>query len=64
MAAMSPWMWVVGFGALVVLAVLAPNPIFVLILVLLAFEIIPPLAAVPPRRKSAPTTACRRWTGR
>jgi Zn-dependent protease len=38
MAAMSPWMWVVGFGALVVLAVLAPNPIFVLILVLGAFE--------------------------
>ena len=38
MAAMSPWMWVVGFGGLVVLAVLAPNPIFVLILILGGFE--------------------------
>jgi len=38
MAAMSPWMWVAGFGALVVLAVLAPNPVFVLILVVGGFE--------------------------
>jgi Zn-dependent protease len=38
MAAMSPWMWVAGFGGLVVLAVLAPNPVFVLILILGGFE--------------------------
>ncbi len=38
MAAMSPWMWIAGFGGLVVLAVLAPNPVFVLILILGGFE--------------------------
>ena len=38
MAAMSPWMWAVGFAGLVVLAILAPNPIFVLILIVGAFE--------------------------
>lgn len=38
MAAMSPWMWIAGFGALVILAVIAPNPIFVLILIVGGFE--------------------------
>jgi Zn-dependent protease len=33
MAALSPWMWLVGFGALVALMVLWPNPILLLILV-------------------------------
>jgi Zn-dependent protease len=38
MAAMSPWMWAAGFAGLVVLAVLAPNPVFVLILIVGGFE--------------------------
>jgi len=32
MAALSPWMWFVGFAGLVVLAVLFPNPILILVL--------------------------------
>jgi Zn-dependent protease len=32
MAALSPWMWVVGFAMLVALAVAFPNPIIILIL--------------------------------
>jgi Zn-dependent protease len=31
MAAMAPWMWFVGFGALVAMAVLFPNPILLII---------------------------------
>jgi Zn-dependent protease len=33
MAAMAPWMWFVGFAALIPLAILFPNPIILLILV-------------------------------
>jgi Zn-dependent protease len=33
MAAMAPWMWFVGFGALVALAFVFPNPIILIILV-------------------------------
>jgi Zn-dependent protease len=33
MAAMAPWMWFVGFAALIPLAILFPNPIVLLILV-------------------------------
>src|SRR5215203_1438021 len=33
MAAMAPWMWFVGFGAIVALVFIAPNPILILILV-------------------------------
>ena len=32
MAAMAPWMWVVGFGALLALLFVAPNPILIFIL--------------------------------
>jgi len=32
MAALSPWMWLVGFGLLVATAVLFPNPIILLVL--------------------------------
>jgi Zn-dependent protease len=39
MAAMTPWMWVVGFAGLAGLAILDPSPIFVLILIIGAFEI-------------------------
>jgi Zn-dependent protease len=38
MAAMAPWMWFVGFGAIVVLVVLWPNPILLLIALLGGFE--------------------------
>jgi Zn-dependent protease len=33
MAAMAPWMWFVGFGALLALALTVPNPILIVILV-------------------------------
>ena len=38
MAAMAPWMWFVGFAALIPLAFIFPNPIIVLILVFAGFE--------------------------
>jgi Zn-dependent protease len=38
MAAMAPWMWFAGFGAIVLLAFLHPNPILILIALLGAFE--------------------------
>ena len=38
MAAMAPWMWFAGFGALVLLAFVWPNPILILIVLLAAFE--------------------------
>ena len=37
MAAMAPWMWFVGLGAMVALLLVAPNPFVVLFLVLGAF---------------------------
>jgi Zn-dependent protease len=33
MAALSPWMWIVGFAALVALVIVFPNPIMLLILI-------------------------------
>ena len=38
MAAMAPWMWFVGFAAMVPLALLLPNPIIFLILLFAGFE--------------------------
>ena len=38
MAAMAPWMWFVGFAAMLALFVLAPNPILVLFLLLGGME--------------------------
>ncbi len=38
MAAMAPWMWFVGFAALIPLAFLFPNPIILLILIFAGFE--------------------------
>jgi len=38
MAAMAPWMWFVGFAALIPLAFIFPNPIILLILVFAGFE--------------------------
>jgi Zn-dependent protease len=39
MAAMTPWMWIVGFGGLVVLAFVDPNPVVVIVLILGGLEI-------------------------
>jgi Zn-dependent protease len=39
MAAMAPWMWFVGFGVVVLLAFVWPNPILVLIAILAGFEL-------------------------
>jgi Zn-dependent protease len=38
MAALSPWMWFVGFAVLVALAIVFPNPIIILIVVFGAME--------------------------
>jgi Zn-dependent protease len=38
MAAMAPWMWFVGFGAIIVLVLLWPNPILLLIALLGGYE--------------------------
>jgi Zn-dependent protease len=38
MAAMSPWMWFLGFAGIVVLAILFPNPIILIIAVFAAYE--------------------------
>jgi Zn-dependent protease len=38
MAAMAPWMWFAGFGAMVFLVFVWPNPILILITLLAAYE--------------------------
>jgi Zn-dependent protease len=38
MAALSPWMWVLGFALLVAMLILAPNPIILLVALLGGFE--------------------------
>jgi Zn-dependent protease len=38
MAAMTPWLWLAGFGAMIVLALTFPNPIIWIIVLLSAFE--------------------------
>ena len=38
MAALSPWMWIVGFAALLALAIAFPNPIILIIVLLGALE--------------------------
>lgn len=38
MAALAPWMWLVGFGAMIVLMLLSPNPILLIIVLFGAFE--------------------------
>jgi Zn-dependent protease len=39
MAAMAPWMWFVGFGAMVLLDFVAPNPILLIITLFAGFEL-------------------------
>ncbi|HEY4280765.1 MAG TPA: site-2 protease family protein [Conexibacter sp.] len=38
MAAMTPWMWFLGLGAMVAVAIIFPNPIIILIALLAAYE--------------------------
>ncbi len=38
MAAMAPWMWFVGFGGIVLLFFIAPNPVLILIILLGGME--------------------------
>ncbi len=38
MAAMSPWMWFVGFAAMIPLALIFPNPIILIILLFAGYE--------------------------
>jgi Zn-dependent protease len=38
MAAMAPWMWFVGFVAMIALAIIFPNPIILLIVVFAGYE--------------------------
>jgi len=38
MAAMAPWMWFIGFGALIPLAFVFPNPIILLIILIGGLE--------------------------
>jgi len=38
MAAMSPWMWFLGFGVLVALVLLVPSPVLLIIVLLAGFE--------------------------
>jgi Zn-dependent protease len=38
MAAMAPWMWFVGFAAMIPLAIIFPNPMILLILIFAGFE--------------------------
>src|SRR5437764_585728 len=38
MAAMAPWMWFLGFAAMIPLAIVFPNPIILLILVFAGYE--------------------------
>jgi Zn-dependent protease len=39
MAAMAPWMWFLGFGAMVLLDFVAPNPILLIITLVAGFEV-------------------------
>jgi hypothetical protein len=38
MAAMAPWMWFVGFAAMIPLALIFPNPIIFVILIFAGYE--------------------------
>jgi Zn-dependent protease len=38
MAAMAPWMWFLGFAAMIALAIIWPNPIILIIVVFAGFE--------------------------
>jgi Zn-dependent protease len=64
MAAMAPWMWFLGFGALVVLDFVAPNPILLIITLVAGFELYRRWERAASRqRRRPPTTRSRRATG-
>ena len=69
MAALAPWMWFVGLGAIVVLALAFPNPIILIIAVGRRLRRLRALDAPAPgrRRGARRTTRCAgataRWSG-
>jgi len=64
MAAMAPWMWFVGFGALVTLEFITPNPILLIICLVAAYDLYHRWQKRRRRpRRRPPTTACRPATG-
>ena len=64
-AAMTPWMWFLGFGVLVALAFLNPgNPILLIIVIFAGFRHITAGSSAKRARSSRPpTTASRPVTG-
>ena len=66
MAAMAPWMWFLGLGALVALLFVFPNPILLIIMLLRRHGDLAALEAArararssrPPTTASLPATAC------
>ena len=51
MAALAPWMWFVGLGAIVALAFVFPNPIILIIALVGRLRRLRALDAPPPRRR-------------
>ena len=62
MAALSPWVWFVGFAGLVALTFAFPNPILILILLLGGFESWRALQGRATRPSRRPSTRSRRAT--
>ena len=59
MAALAPWMWFVGLGAIVALALAFPNPIILIIAVVGAFDVTAAgRAGAGEARRRASTTPC------
>ncbi len=53
MAAMAPWMWFLGFAAMIPLALIFPNPIIFLILLVRGIRDLQAVEAAPRRRPAA-----------
>ena len=64
MAALSPWVWFVGYAGLIGLTFAFPNPILFLVLVFGGLESWRPLEAAQDARERAPTTRSRPAPGR
>ena len=68
MAAMAPWMWFVGFAALIPLAFIFPNPIILMIMLFAGLRDLQALEAAPRGRRGAagllPRPAARPRAGR
>ncbi len=64
MAAMSPWMWFLGFAGIVVLAFAFPNPIILIIALFAAYETAYRTAGSTAATASSPTQAYYRVSPR